>query len=165
MRSTVGVLLIGLFAAGCGGGVSSGGTPHAEGAAGATETHTIDAAVSVPPGSSRVIYSVHGRSAAFGRFVGACRKRAAPVTVYEPTREAADATVAVDGRGVSRAATVVYGQRLNGGRGPSGVEHWLIRMGRENEEVTVEASLEVVRQRGSPDCTFWLYGSFVVLRR
>jgi len=112
-----------------------------------------------------VIYSVHGRSAAIGRFAGACRKGAAPGTVYKPTREAADATVAVDGRRVSRAATVVYGERLNGGRGPSGVEHWLIRMDRQNEEVTVEASLEVVRQRGSPDCTFWLYGSFAVLRR
>src|SRR6266849_8630982 len=156
MRPIVGVAVACLFAASGCGGTTSRGTRHTERAPGTTAKHMIDAGVSVRPSSSRMIYAIHGRSATIGRFVGVCRKQAAPRTAYEPTRNAADAIAAVDGRGVSRAATVTFGQRLNGGDQPSGLEHWLIRMGRESEEVTVEASLEVVRQRGSPACTFWL---------
>lgn len=165
MRPLVGVAVAILFAASGCGGTTSHGTQHTERAAGTTAKYTIDASVSVPPSSSRVIYAIHGRTATIGRFVGVCRKQAAPRTAYEPTRNAADAIAAVDGRGVSRAATVTFGQRLNGGDQPSGLEHWLIRMGRESEEVTVEASLEVVRQRGSPACSFWLYGSIATLFR
>jgi hypothetical protein len=165
MRPIVGVAVVSPFASGCGGGLSSGGAPHTQPVASTTVKHAIDAAVSVPPSSSRVIYAIHGRTATLGRFVGVCRKQAAPRTAYEPTRNAADAIAAVDGRGASRAATVTFGQRLNGGDQPSGLEHWLIRMGRESEAVTVEASLEVVRQHGSPACTFWLYGSIAALFR
>jgi hypothetical protein len=166
MRPIVGVALVGLFAAsGCGGGDASRGSAPAERARSALEKRAIGAAVSVSPGSSRLIYAVHGRSAVIGRFVGKCFMRSAPGTAYRPARQAADTIAAVDGRGVSRAATVVFGQRLNGGVRSSGLEQWLIRMGRESEGVTVNALLEVVRERGSPDCTFALYGSVVVLRR
>jgi hypothetical protein len=166
MRLIVGVAVVSLFAAsGCGGGLASGGASHTQRVASTTVRHAIDASVSVAPSRSRVIYTIHGRTAAIGRFVGMCPKKATPRTAYEPTREAADAIAAVNGRGVSRAATLTFGQRLDGGDRATGLEHWLIRMGRESETVTVEASLEVVRQRGSPDCSFWLYGSVALLLR
>jgi hypothetical protein len=44
---------------------------------------------------------------------------------------------------------------LNGGRRPSGLEQGCPH-GLRDEDVVFEASLEVVRQRGSPDCTFGL---------
>jgi hypothetical protein len=166
MRLIAGIAGVSLFAAsGCGGTTSSPRHSAVQLAADAIVKHTIDAAVSVPPGSSRVIYAVPERSAVIGRFLGTCPEGAAPRTEYRPTRRAADAIAAVDGRGVSRAATVVFGQRLNGGHRTSGLEQWLVRTGRESENVTVDASLEIVRERGSPDCTFWLYGSLTVLSR
>jgi hypothetical protein len=157
-----------LAATGCGGERSSGVAAHDQDEArtgAATTKRKIDASVSVPRGDSGVIYLVHGRSAVIGRFIGTCPERAEPRTAYEPTRQAADGLAAVDGRGASRAGTVLFGRGLHGGHQPSGLEQWLIRMSRESEEVTVNASLEVVRQRGSPDCTFWLYGSLILLTR
>jgi hypothetical protein len=160
MRSIIAIVGVSLFASsGC------GGTATVPPASQGTVTRAVDAAVSVAPGTSRVIFAVRGRSEVIGRFVGTCSRRAGPRTEYRPTRRAADATAAVDGRGVSRAATVVFGQRLVGGNRASGIEHWLVRMGRESEDVTVDASLEIIRERGSGDCTFWLYGSVARVSR
>lgn len=157
----------GVAASGCGGADSADDKlrPQAAPTGPGIEGRTIDAAVSVQKGAARVIYTIRGRHGSVGRFIGTCRLRRTPRTAYSPTRRAATAIAAVDGRGVSRAATVVYGDRLNGGTRPSGLEQWLIRMGRKSEDVTVEASLEIVRERGSPDCTFWLYGSITRRRR
>jgi hypothetical protein len=166
MRRTVGLAVVAVFAAsGCGAGASSRVKPQTMRPGPWTEKRTIDTGVSVRRGTCHLIYTAHGRSGPIGRFVGVCPSRGTPRTAYEATRQAADAIAAVDGRGVSRAATVVAGQRVSGGDRESGLEHWFIRMGREPEDVTLEGSLEVVQQRGSPDCTFWLYGSIIVLRR
>ena len=149
-----------LIVSGCGSGRS-----HLNAASPGTTSRAINSAVSVRRGKTRVVYVVNGRSGPIGSFVGSCAIDHAPHTSYRAKPQAADATVAVDGRGASRAAAIGPSQRLQGGTSQSGLEHWLVRMGRESEEVTLEASLEIVRERGSPDCTFWLLGSVTVLRR
>jgi hypothetical protein len=166
VKQLVGLGVMTVFAAsGCG----AADSPQAEAQRMRTgpgiERRTIDASVSVRPGASGVIYIARGRHGPIGRFLGVCRSGGTPRTAYEPTPQAATAIAAVDGRGVSRAATVVPRQRLSGGNRRSGLERWLIRMGRKSEDVTLEASMQVVRQRGGPDCTFWLYGSMTLLRR
>jgi hypothetical protein len=157
--------VLALLASACGGEGGSQVRQQQTDAVSGVQRRSIDTAVSVRRGSSRVIYPARGSSGQIGSFIGTCHPRRAPHTAYRPTRQAADAIVAIDGRGVSHATTVVFGDQISGGTRPNGLERWLVRMGREPEEVTIEAWLGVVRERGSPDCTFWLYGSVSVLRR
>jgi hypothetical protein len=154
-----------LIVAGCAG---SADEPSAESVAKDAQTplvqRTVDAAVSVRRGGESSIYEVRGINAVIGNFVGMCSRQGVAQTAYDSALRSANAVVAVDGRGVSRAAgTLLAGETLRGGR-DLGLESWLVRMGRSPEEVTVQADLAVYRSRGSRECGFWLYGSLSLLR-
>ena len=142
--------------------------PQLVSAASPTSSGYVSAAVTLRVGQSLPLYVLSGRlSGPIGTFVVSCSARGQPHTRYVVTRSAADTLVAMDGRGASRGA-VLASERpaLDGGAGISGLEHWIVRMGREPEEVTLDATLYAVATGANPTagappafCTFGLAGT------
>jgi hypothetical protein len=130
-------------------------------------TRPIDVAATLRKGESRVLYSPSGRVGRIGTFRVGCSLAGRPSTSYTVARMAADTLAAVSGRGASRGGVLIAASpTMRGGSARGGIEHWLLRMAREAEDVTVDVSLAVIRRPEAPGyCEFWLRGSVVVLRR
>jgi hypothetical protein len=127
----------------------------------------VDVATTLRKGESRVLYSPRGRLGRIGTFRVGCSRAGGASTSYTVARTAADTLAAVSGRGASRGGVLVAASpTMRGGSARGGIEHWLLRMGRQPEDVIVDVSLAVIRRPEAPGyCEFWLRGSVVVLRR
>jgi hypothetical protein len=74
------------------------------------------------------------------------------VTAYVVSPGSANTVVAIEGRGVSRAADVLPGGRLGGGRG-SGLERWIAALGREPEDLRLDVTVVALRAGAhGPSC-------------
>lgn len=130
-------------------------------------TARVDVAATLRRGESRILYAPRGLSGPVGRFRVACSSSRRSSTTYTRTRSAADTLAAVTGRAVSRGRVLTSASpALRGGSGVAGIERWLLRMGREPEDVLVDVSLVVIPRTEAPGyCEFWMQGSVTVIRR
>jgi hypothetical protein len=130
-------------------------------------TAAVDVAATLRKGESRVLYAPSGRLGRIGTFRVGCSLAGRASTSYTVARTAADTLAAVSGRGASRGGVLIAASpTMRGGPARGGIEHWLVRMGRQAEDVIVDVSLAVIRRPEAPGyCEFWLRGSVVMVRR
>ena len=150
--------------AACGGGASpsSGAGPASDVS---TRNRTVDRAVSVATGRTRVLYAVRGfHYGTVGRFVVSCSRVGVAKTAYVLAETGPSTVVAVDGRGASRASKLhPSNERLNGGSRRSGIEHWIVFTGGEPEGIRLDASL-LVRSEPGLGCEFTVRGTIAIVR-
>jgi hypothetical protein len=126
----------------------------------------VDRFVALRAGDKSRLYVLTGRDGPIGSLSVTCSRLAKPGTAYNVGRLSAESLVAVDGRGVSRAAVLRPGRLLRGAMARSGAERWHARMSREPEDVAVELSLVALGPSVySSGCTFWLRGIVNLTRR
>jgi hypothetical protein len=117
-----------------------------------TTRHPVASGLSLARGRGGVLVHVRGRYGDDGRLLARCLRSGEPLTTYAVSAGSADTVTAVDGRGVSRAADVLPGRRLSGGRG-SGLERWVASMSREPEDLRLDVTVVALRAGAhGPSC-------------
>jgi hypothetical protein len=125
----------------------------------ATRSRPVDRALFVDTGRKRVLYAVRGiHYGIVGRFVVSCSHEGVARTVYELGQSPVTVVAAVEGRGASRAAKLLPGERLRGGAKRSGIERWIVLAGGEPESIRLDATL-LVRPERSVGCEFTMRGA------
>jgi hypothetical protein len=129
-----------------------------------TRVRAIDRALTLYPGRARSLYALRGYYyGRVGRFVVSCTRTGFARTAYQLGEAGPDATVAVDGRGDSRAAKLVPPSgTLPGGSRRSGIEQWIVLTGGKPESIRLDTSLLVVSAKAVGGCAFSLRGTVAI---
>jgi hypothetical protein len=130
----------------------------------------VSAGATLRLGQTQTLYVLRGRPhGLLGVLAVSCSASGVSTTRFTLAKSAPDTIVAVDGRGVSRAAQLASERpTLLGGRG-DGLEQWFVKAANEPEQVTLRASLYAVTLGTSPSprakpayCQFGLTGTLDV---